>query len=470
VLKRFLLLCFAIAIVLLFSFISEWESFYSIKSKEPFITKEVPPGSKSTYQLSLKMDEDESFHVEAEIDITNISEENWDEIILYFIPNMFAKESAPNLVNPATVNIHSLFIDEKASDYSLEKDTLLLPLSTQLPPGKNIKLRMVYEFTLPSEGLRFTKVGENFHLAQWYPMVPTYRNGWNKQDFQSRGETYHTPFSDFHLEVEAPASYTIVSSSEGDDLLSKGTEVIIENEKDIFIAFLKNASSLEKRTSINNVNIRVFGSEEKPEQKKEVLDTAVKALDFFNREFGGYTKKQFDVIIGGLGMEYPNVVTVGSIYNSEPVDIDSLKRMVVHEVAHQWFYGMVSNDPYNDAWLDEGFAEIATLLYYTEFAERDFSFDFGNQMSKKLPLPVNFPLDQYTSIEMSSYIYSKSSTKLGILFEKYGGEDTAKEFIEEYVKTYQYKEIDSEEFVRFTKHHFNLESNKEFEEWLDLSE
>jgi hypothetical protein len=470
VLKRSLLLCFAIAIVLLFSFISEWESFFTINSKEPFITKEVPPGSKSTYQLSLEMDEDESFHVEAEIDITNVSKENWDEIILYFIPNMFTKESASTLKNPATVKIHSLFIDGKASDYSLEKDTLLLPLTTQLPPGKNIKLRMVYDFTLPSEGLRFTKEGENFHLAQWYPMVPTYRNGWNKQDFYSRGETYHTPFSDFYLEVEAPASYTIVSSSEGDDLLSKGTEVVIENEKDIFIALLKNASSLEKRTSINNVNIRVFGSEEKPEQKKEVLDTAVKALDFFNREFGGYTKKQFDVIIGGLGMEYPNVVTVGSIYNSDPVDIDSLKRMVVHEVAHQWFYGMVSNDPYNDAWLDEGFAEIATLLYYTEFEERDFSFDFGNQMSKKLPLPVNFPLDQYTSIEMSSYIYSKSSTRLGILFEKYGGEDTAKEFIKEYVKAYQYKEIDSKEFVRFTKHHFNLESNKEFEGWLDLIE
>jgi Peptidase family M1 domain len=470
-LKRTLLLCCAIvSVLLIFSLIFKGESFFSISSKEPFNAKEVPSGSKSTYRLSLEMDEDETFYVEAEIDITNVSEENWNEIVLYFIPNMFTKENAPTLENPALVNIHSLFIDGKASDYSLDKDTLSIPLSTQLPPGENIKLRMVYDFTLPSEGLRFTKEGENFHLAQWYPMVPTYRNGWNKQDFQSRGETYHTPFSDFHLEVEAPASYAIVSSSEGDDLLSKGSEVIIENEKDIFIALLKNASSLEKRTAINNVNIRVFGSEEKPEQKKEVLYTAVKALDFFNREFGGYTKKQFDVIIGGLGMEYPNVVTVGSIYNSDPVDIDSLKRMVVHEVAHQWFYGMVSNDPYSDAWLDEGFAEIATLLYYTEFEEGDFSFDFGNQMSKKLPLPVNFPLDQYTSIEMSSYIYSKSSTRLGILFKKYGGEDTAKEFIKEYVKAYQYKEVDSEEFVRFTKHHFNLESNKEFEEWLDLSE
>ena len=29
---------------------------------------------------------------------------------------------------------------------------------------------------------------------------------------------------------------------------------------------------------------------------------------------------------------------------------------LVHEVAHQWFYGLVGNDQFRDPWLDEGFA------------------------------------------------------------------------------------------------------------------
>ena len=29
---------------------------------------------------------------------------------------------------------------------------------------------------------------------------------------------------------------------------------------------------------------------------------------------------------------------------------------LVHEVAHQWFYGLAGNDQYRDPWLDEGLA------------------------------------------------------------------------------------------------------------------
>jgi hypothetical protein len=471
-LKRSLLLCCAIvSVLLIFSFIYKGESFFSNNSKEePFIAEEVPPGSKSTYHLSLEMEEDETFYVEAEIDITNVSEDNWNEIVLYFIPNMFTKASASTLENPASVNIHSLFIDEKASDYSLDKDTLSLPLSTQLSPGKNIKLRMVYDFTLPSEGLRFTKEGENFHLAQWYPMVPTYRKGWNKQEYRTRGETYHTPFSDFHLKVDVPASYMVVSSGDQDDLLKIGEEVLVENEREVFLGVLKSASPLEKRTSHNKVNIRVFGSDENPEQKKEILETAVKALDYFQREFGDYTDKQFDVIIGGLGMEYPGVVTIGSIYNSEQMDLDSLKQMVVHEIAHQWFYRMVSNDSFNEAWLDEGLATIAELFYDGNFEEADYAFQIEMHKTTGTTLPVNLSLNQYPDGNGSNYFYGKASTQLGRFLKKNAvKEKEALDFLESYISTYKYKEVNTKEFVRFTKHYFNLDSNEEFEGWLNLN-
>lgn len=39
-------------------------------------------------------------------------------------------------------------------------------------------------------------------------------------------------------------------------------------------------------------------------------------------------------------MEYPGVVTANSINSTGPVKSDTLKRLVVHEIAHQWFYGI----------------------------------------------------------------------------------------------------------------------------------
>ncbi len=34
--------------------------------------------------------------------------------------------------------------------------------------------------------------------------------------------------------------------------------------------------------------------------------------------------------------------------------------------------------------------------------------------------------------------------------------------------TYKYKEVDTEEFVRFIKYYFNMGDTSEFENWLDI--
>ena len=37
---------------------------------------------------------------------------------------------------------------------------------------------------------------------------------------------------------------------------------------------------------------------------------------------------------------------------------DHIETHIPHEVAHQWFYSVIGNDPYNEPWLDEAFAEF----------------------------------------------------------------------------------------------------------------
>ena len=160
-------------------------------------------------------------------------------------------------------------------------------------------------------------------------------------------------------------------------------------------------------------------------------------------------------------------MTASPYYNTIVVDTDSLKRIVFHEMAHQWFYAMISNDPYIDAWLDEGLSQLAPLLFYLDLGETDFSVEFLNDISKDHPLPVNLPLDEYLMGDQNSYIYGKSTEKLGMLFQKYGGKEKAEEFLKAYFQQYQYKEVNTEEFVRFIKYYLNLENNTDFEALLD---
>ena len=166
-------------------------------------------------------------------------------------------------------------------------------------------------------------------------------------------------------------------------------------------------------------------------------------------------------------MEYPGIVTAHTIYDSDGLDDDptQLKSMVIHEIAHQWFYGIISNDPYNNAWLDEGFVGFATGLFHFSKSKQPVPYESMYRGIEHLQLPVNLPLDRYES-DMNSYVYGKSPILLWSLFEKNGGIKEGEKFLKNYYQFYKYKEIDSKEFLRFTKYYFDLKDYSLFKDYL----
>ncbi|MEC0343688.1 M1 family metallopeptidase [Peribacillus frigoritolerans] len=443
----------------------EFPSTSTVKqSKEEFSPKGLSPGSESEYDINMEMDVEGNFKIHSTTSIKNISTDKWEQLVFYFIPNMFTQTNS-YLEKPSTVKVESINLDGKTVKFNLEKDTLTVPLNEKLEPNQNVVVDIKYEFTLPEKGLRFTKNENNYFLAQWYPMIATYRNHkWNKEAYRLKGETYHTAFSDFKIQYKLPKDLTIISSSDNDRYPSKRTGVLEEeNLKDFYISLLKEPNVIQKKT--DDITIRVFGVDERKELHKEISEMASEAMSYFQDTIGPYPHRQLDIILDELGMEYPGVVTAGSIYNRLESP-EHLKRIVVHEIAHQWFYGVISNDPYHDAWLDEGITDLATLLFYANQGN-DISFD--EELFKELTLPVNLPLDKYSTDDQSNYIYGKSATMLWKVFQENGGELKAEDFLKNYYDHYQYKEVDTQEFVRFSKYYLNLKDD-DYKDWILLDE
>ncbi|USK74302.1 M1 family metallopeptidase [Peribacillus frigoritolerans] len=435
------------------------------QGKEEFSPKGLSPGSESEYDIKMEMDVEGNFKIHSTTSIKNISTDKLEQLIFYFIPNMFT-ETNSYLEKPSTVKVESINLDGKTVKFNLEKDTLTVPLNEKLEPNQNVVVDIKYEFTLPEEGYRFTQDENNYFLAQWYPMIATYRNHkWNKEAYRLKGESYHTAFSDFKIQYKLPKDLTLISSDDNDRYPSKRTGVLEgENLKEFYISLLKEPNVIQKKTG--DITIRVFGVDERKELHKEISEMASEAMNYFQDTFGPYPHKQLDIILDEKGMEYPGVVTAGSNYNRLESP-EHLKRIVVHEIAHQWFYGVISNDPYHDAWLDEGITDLATLLFYANQGN-DISFD--EELFKEFTLPVNLPLDKYSSNDQSNYIYGKSSIMLWKIFQENGGELKAEDFLENYYDHYQYKEVDTQEFVRFLKYYLNLKDDVYFKDWILLDE
>jgi hypothetical protein len=58
-------------------------------------TETINPGVSGEYILDVKLDEENRFHISAEIDVMNESQDTWRDIGFYFIPNAFTEENKP---------------------------------------------------------------------------------------------------------------------------------------------------------------------------------------------------------------------------------------------------------------------------------------------------------------------------------------------------------------------------------------
>ena len=96
------------------------------------------------------------------------------------------------------------------------------------------------------------------------------------------------------------------------------------------------------------------------ENINDCLDISKEAVAYFNDTFGKYPYKTLTIsktpfMFGG--MEYPGLVFISDSIEDEI----EYKKVIVHEIAHQWWYSVVGNDESKEAWLDESL--VAGDLY-----------------------------------------------------------------------------------------------------------
>ena len=102
-----------------------------------------------------------------------------------------------------------------------------------------------------------------------------------------------------------------------------------------------------------------YYSDSTPTGTMEVIKNVLK----MNEGYGKYPYSTLSVVKANFvhgGMEYPNLVYISDAVTEE---LDYI-NVIVHEIAHQWWYGLVGNDEYVNSWLDEGLTEFSTNLFY----------------------------------------------------------------------------------------------------------
>lgn len=411
----------------------------------------VVNGNKAAYDLDLQMNAEGQFKVKANIEVTNTSADKWSKLVFYMIPNVFTLPDDPNIYRKdARFKLTGIKIGGKPAVYKLDRDTLTVSLKEELVPEQRMKVEVNYTFTLPEKMIRFARTGRSYDLAQWYPMLATYEHGWNKQPYLLAIESYHTDFSDFTVRYKLPGRYRVISTSDADPVenVSEG-QLKATNVKEFMVSFTQDLQP--NRQTVDDTEIKIWAGGDDRQEMGAALRIAADALHFFNQKIGKYPRKQLDIILGGdrLSMEYPGLVTIDTK--------EDIHRVIVHQVAHQWFYNVVSNDTFHDGWLDEGMTELATFLYLKDFSFAENLYKPNRQYS-------NLPLSDYLTEEIGSSLYAQPPLKFKELLERYKADGF--DFLRAYYETYAYKQVDTMEFVAFVKAYFGMNDSSFFKGWI----
>lgn len=254
-----------------------------------------------------------------------------------------------------------------------------VPLSEPVPPGATIVIETRFVSRLPPVFARSGHANDFHMVAQWFPKLARLEDDgtWVNFPYHGQGEFY-ADFADYDLEVTVPEGWLVVAN--GEEVASEGHGFSAKAVHDCVFAVAPGADAgrsrsyriLETETprsteNANPVHVRYLvppGFDSALARHRQVLEAG---LVHFGDAFGAYPYPTLTVVVpprgasGAAGMEYPGLlVTAGPWLRIPGLPIAAHDEVTAHELAHQWFQGLVASNEVEHPALDEGLTEWAT--------------------------------------------------------------------------------------------------------------
>ena len=302
--------------------------------------------------------------VEQTIHYTNQSNTDLDSIVLAVDPNRWG----------GCFELQSLSLNGFGITPTLEGMRMEIPFGAKLQPGESLTLGMNYRLNIPPKSADqvFGYHGNlQTNLVNWYPFIVPYDDaqGWLLHSPSGLGEhlVYETVDFDIALKLEGEEDAVVAASAAG-----KQTGVWYQYQLEGARTFAFSISSAFNSETVSSENGRVtsfyFPDYDRP--GKAILNAASRAIDIYSRRYAPNPYKHLSVVQTYLpdGMEYDGLIFMGSEFYDEYDGTlkNNLIALGVHEVSHQWFFGLVGSDQALEPWLDESMALYSERIFYEE--------------------------------------------------------------------------------------------------------
>ena len=356
--------------------------------------------------------------------------------------------------------------DNNANDKTVAELQLPKPLAA----GASITFRMSFHDQFPESVARNGYKRDFLMGGQWFPKIGVFWQGkWNCHQYHSTTE-FFSNFGTFNVALTLPKNYTVGASGvpTGDHLNADGTRTLSFYGEDIhdFAWAASPHFTVTNGTflsSMGPVQIRVLALESHPDAGRRYLEIIRASMKQFDTRYGPYPYKILTVIDPEPdsemeGMEYPTLITGGTSW-FDPTYITEITAE--HEFGHEYWYGMVASNEFEDAWLDEGINSYTEVEVTAAILGRETNFvrfpwanlsDAAQQYASYIDMPDYDPVTRnaWQFRNAASYggiTYGKTAVLLETL-EGIIGKDTMDEALQTYFMRYRFTHPTAEDFLR----------------------
>jgi hypothetical protein len=346
-------------------------------------------------------------------------------------------------------------------------------LPKPIAPGEYVQFKIAFQTNFPEPQARSGWKRDFVLGGQWFPKVGVWWHGaWNCHQYHAMTE-FFADFGVYDVKLTVP-QYEVVGASgvkTGEVANPDSTKTLTYHGDDIH-DFAWTASPRYKvkddgvfQGQMGPVRMQILMQPAHWGQVERHEKILRESLDHFERWYGPYPYKTITLVdpepdSAAGGMEYPTFIT-GETSWFMPAGELWPEVVVEHEFGHQYWYGMVATNEFEDAWMDEGINSYSEVKVLDSIFGPNTSFTNvagatrGEREEQRLSYvhePNVDPIAQkaYDYYDFGSYggvTYGKTASVL-LTLEGIIGEETMQKAMHVYFMKYRFTHPTKEDFLK----------------------
>ncbi len=247
-----------------------------------------------------------------------------------------------------------------------DRTVMRVPLEQPVGPGETIRVQIQWTSKVPRTFRRTGVRGDTYFLAQWFPKIGVFEeSGWNCHQFT--GTEFFADFGTYDVRLTVPADWVVGATGKRESPPTPNddgtvTHRFVQHDVHDFAWTTSPDYIVDEQEftaeGLPSVRMRLLLQPDHKAKKQRYFEATAHTLKHFGQWFGPYPYDHVTIVdpafrSGSGGMEYPTFFTGGTRWLS-PASMLSPEGVTVHECGHQWWYGIVANNEFEHAWLDEG--------------------------------------------------------------------------------------------------------------------